>query len=252
MKKALLCFFMFLFVMYFVTLGTVLLWKTITGDDDSVYIAIISSAVYSIILLALFLWRRWAVLSPAWLHVADKSVLFWAGIVAVGAFVPSSWVQELLPKIDDSTAATYRALIHEPTGYIMLCLLAPFVEEMVFRGAILRSLLDVRINKWAAIALSAALFAIVHGNIAQMPHAFISGLFLGWMYSRTGSILPGVAFHWVNNTAVYIIMTLMPQLEDMTMKQVFGSDVRVALAILCSLCIIVPALFQLNLRMKRA
>lgn len=251
MKKALLCFFMFVFVVYFVTIGTAFLWKLITGDGGSVYIAITSSAIYSIILLALFIRKRWAVLSPAWFRTADKSVLFWAGVAAIGTILPFELIGEQFPALDEDTATMLTRIAQAPLGYITLCLLAPFVEEIVFRGAVLRSLLNAEAKPWAAITISAVLFAIAHGSLAQCPHAFITGILLGWMFFRTGSILPGVAFHWANNTAVYAVIALAPQTESMTLAQVFGGSARAAMAIGCSLCILLPALWQLNSTMRK-
>lgn len=251
MKQALLYFFAFIFVMYFTVVGVQAAWQYATGSSQSATMLITASAVYSVLLLALFLWRRWAVLSAAWFRTANKGVLFWAAIAAMGTLLPFTWMQELLPELDDSTAETYRSIAHAPLGYLTLCLFAPFVEETVFRGAILRSLLDTKMKPWAAVAISAVLFAVVHVNVAQMPHAFIVGILLGWMYCRTDSILPGVAFHWVNNTVVYAVIIVAPQLEEMTLQQVFGSDIRVLMAMGCSLCILLPALFQLNRLMRR-
>lgn len=242
---------MFVFVMCSVTLGTLFLWKTITGSDNSITAVITASAAYSALVLALFLWRGWAELSTKWFRSADKSVLFWAGVAAVGTILPSTWMQEFLPELDESAADTFKSIVHAPMGYAVLCLFAPLVEETVFRGAILRSLLDTKMRPWAAICISAALFGVVHGNLAQMPHAFIIGILLGWMYHRTRSILPEVVLHWVNNTVVYATYVLAPQLEDITMSQLFGGNLRLALAMLCSLCILLPALFNLNIRMRR-
>lgn len=245
MKKASLYFFMFIFIMYFSTVGVQLVWKTVTGVSRSANMLIAASAVYSVLLLVLFLWRGWAVLSPAWFRKSDKAILFWAGIAALGTIVPFTWLQEFLPELDEGTAETYRSIAQAPLGYVTLCLFAPFVEEVVFRGAILRSLLSNKMKPWTAIILSAALFAVVHLNPAQMPHAFIIGLLLGWMYCRTGSILPGVTLHWVNNTVVYALIVLAPQLENMTLIQIFGSNTRIALAVGCSFCILLPALYQI-------
>jgi len=161
-------------------------------------------------------------------------------------------LQELLPDMPDALKETFRLIMGNHLGYVALCLLAPFVEEMVFRGAILRALLAGVKSRWVAIFVSALLFALVHLNPAQMPHAFLIGILLGWMYQRTGSILPGVVLHWMNNTVAYAITVLMPQAEDLTLTQLFGGDVvRVLLAMAFSLCILLPAVFQLNLRMRR-
>ena len=115
----------------------------------------------------------------------------------------------------DYLGDTFKMIVGNDFGYLTLCLLAPLVEELVFRGAVLRSLLGSLGNRWAAITLSAVIFAAVHLNPVQMPHAFLVGLLLGWMYSRTGSILPGVAVHWVNNTVAYALYLLFPYSADM-------------------------------------
>jgi len=237
--------------MYFTTAGIQLVWKHVAGTAQSATMFITASATYSVILLVLFLKMRWATMSATWFHTADRSILFWAAVAAAGSLLPFTWLQEFLPELDEGIAKTYRDIAHQPLGYMALCLFAPFVEETVFRGAILRSLLGSKLTAWAAIVVSAILFAIAHVNPSQMPHAFIVGIFLGWMYLRTNSILPGVVFHWVNNTTVYSIIMLAPQMEDLTLRQVFGSNLHVAMALAFSLCIFCPSLFQLHLRMKK-
>jgi membrane protease YdiL (CAAX protease family) len=128
--------------------------------------------------------------------------------------------------------------------------LAPLAEELVFRGAVLRALLRWNSRHWVGISISALLFALIHMNPAQMPHAFLIGLLLGWMYYRTDSIVPGVVYHWVNNTVAYVLFNLYPD-PDLTLMDLFGSQQRVLMALGFSLCIFLPALFQLNLRLKK-
>ena len=77
------------------------------------------------------------------------------------------------------------------------------------------------------------------------------------MYYRTGSIIPGVVYHWVNNSVAFAIGHIMIAIDpaskgDITLAQMFGSDVRVLMAVGFSLMIFLPALYQLNMRMKRA
>ena len=100
------------------------------------------------------------------------------------------------------------------------------------------------------IAVSAALFSLIHMNPAQMPHAFIIGLLLGWMFYRTGSIVPAVAFHWTNNTIAYILFKLYPD-TDLRLVDILGTQRKVGAAVIFSLFILLPALYQLHLRMKR-
>ena len=85
-----------------------------------------------------------------------------------------------------------------------------------------------------------------------MPHAFMVGLLLGWMYQRTGSILPSVAFHWVNNSVAYVLYNVYPN-PDIKLIDVFqGSQAHVLMAVGFSLLILLPALYQLHVWMRRA
>ena len=148
----------------------------------------------------------------------------------------------------------FESIMSEPLGYVAVGILAPLAEEMVFRGAILRVLLRVfdRRWHWLPIVLSALLFGAVHGNLAQFVHATLLGLLLGWMYYRTDSIVPGVVLHWVNNSVAYVMSNLLPQSNEMSLQELLGGEERsVWIALGCSLCILLPSLFQLALRMKR-
>ena len=132
-------------------------------------------------------------------------------------------------------------------GYLVICILAPLVEELVFRGAILKALLQGCQSHWFAIAISALIFAIVHFNPIQMPHAFLMGLLLGWMYYRTHSVIPGILVHWVNNTVAYVMYNL----GYRNLTDIWGTNTTsITLAVVFSVLIFIPAIFQLNLRMK--
>ena len=148
----------------------------------------------------------------------------------------------------------FSGIMKEPLGYVAIGILAPLAEEIVFRGAILRRLLSILGDKkhWVAILISALLFGAVHANLAQFVHAALLGLLLGWMYYRTDSIVPGVVLHWVNNTVAYIAANLMPGTQDATLSQLAGGQtMRIVLYLVFSLCIFLPALYQLNIRLKK-
>ncbi len=155
-----------------------------------------------------------------------------------------------MPELPNLAEDTFDMILRDRWGYLAIGLLAPLGEEVVFRGAILRSLLQWCSKPWAAIVISALIFAVAHMNPAQLPHAFLIGLLLGWLYYRTNSIIPGMAYHWVNNSVAYVMYNLYPD-PDLTLTELFGSERTVLMAVGCSLCILLPALFQLNLRLKK-
>lgn len=268
MKKALLYLFAFICIQYFVSWAVFTVWLLATGHPMADVLAvfngqkqelitapmqILACAIYCAITLAIFIWRKWAVLSPAYMNTRQWDIFFWSAVASLGTILPSVWLQSLMPELPDTSAETFTKLMGNQYGYFVICLFVPFVEETVFRGAILKSLLGVFRNPWVAILISAVIFAVVHLNPAQMPHALLIGLLLGWMYYRTGSILPGVALHWVNNTVVYSLCKLFPQATSVnSLEGLFGSNQKsIVLSLIFSMFILLPALYQLNMRMKK-
>lgn len=227
-------------------------WMLVMGKDQVMNATgmIITMALFSIITMAVFLMAKWSVVSRHWVRTRPWFVLFWCVVAALGALVPSVWLQEHMPELPNLVEGEFDMIMKDRMGYFVVGLLAPLAEEMVFRGAILRSLLRWKSNPWVGIVISAILFAVIHMNPAQMPHAFLIGLLLGWMYWRTDSIVPGVVYHWVNNTVAYILYNIYPN-PDLTLLDLFGSNQKVWMALGFSLLIILPSLFQLNQRLSK-
>ena len=219
------------------------------ADDPKVLVAL--SATASIITLIIFLWRKWTPMGKTYIQSKPWATLIWSAVAALGVVIPSVWLQEQMPALPDVAGETLTKIISTPGGYFVIALLAPVVEEVVFRGAILRALLSSMKSKWGAICFTAALFALIHANPAQMPHAFLMGWLMGWLYMRTGSILPAVVFHWANNTVAYLIAVAYPG-DEVKLVDIFsGNETAVILSVVFSLCIFLPALFQLNIWTKK-
>ena len=230
------------------------LWPLITGNNDKTAAMLITtSGVVGLITIIVFLWAHYAEVSPKWLRTRPWMVLVWSVIASLGALIPSAWIQEQMPELPNFAEQEFDTIMGSPWGYFVIGLLAPLSEEIVLRGAILKELLkSERLTTWTAITLSAVFFAVVHMNPVQMPHAFLIGLLLGWMYWRTGSILPGVAYHWANNSIAYILYALYPD-PDIKLVDIFkGSEVHVYMALGFSLLILLPAIYQLHVWMRPA
>lgn len=254
MKKAF--SYLFIFIGLQLVGGAIIttLWSLIAGNSDKTAAMLITTTgVIGLLTIVIFLWTRYAEVSPTWLRTRPWTVLSWSVIAALGALIPSAWIQEQMPELPNIAEQEFGTIMGTPWGYLVIGLLAPLSEEIVLRGAILKELLkSEKLSTWTAIAISALFFALVHMNPAQMPHAFLIGLLLGWMYYRTGSILPGVAYHWANNSVAYVMYALYPD-PDMKLIDIFkGSEQHVYMALGFSLLILLPALYQLHLWMRRA
>ena len=262
MKKAILYIFAFLAVNFLAQFLIILVYSIVHGGLATELPPIWNIAMlvlYSLATILLFMKMGWAKWSRSYIRSHPWDVLAWSVVASLGAIVPSLFLQGFIPEwsgwlkeLSDDTNAQLEGLMSVPGGYMVIALLPPVVEEMVFRGAVLKSLLRWKPgHSWAMIALSALFFALIHMNPAQMPHAFLIGLLLGWMYWRTGSILPGVAYHWANNTVAYVLYHFYPD-PNLKIIDIFGSQRTVSAAILFSLFILLPALYQLALRLRRA
>ena len=246
-------------ILYLVTFAAIqiivsfgaLLGKQFGLKPDAPIMLVAISATASIITLIIFLWRKWTPVGKSYIRQKPWATLIWSAVAALGVVIPSVWLQEQMPALPDTVGETFQKIISIPGGYFVIALLAPIVEEAVFRGAILRKLLSGMQKKWGAICISAALFALIHFNPAQMPHAFLMGLLLGWLYMRTGSIVPGVVFHWSNNTVAYLLSVAFPS-DDTKLVDIFsGNENAVLMSVVFSMCIFIPALFQLNIWTKK-
>ena len=71
-------------------------------------------------------------------------------------------------------------------------------EELAFRGLILQGLRS-RLGAGVAVALSALLFGVIHLDPLQGVGAFFTGLYLGYLTARSGSIYPAILAHGFNN-----------------------------------------------------
>ena len=85
-------------------------------------------------------------------------------------------------------------------GALFVVASGPIIEEICFRGLLLDGLLKTRCRPWAAILISAVAFGLVHGLWAPFVTATLFGLLAGWLYWRTGSIIPGIIIHIANNS----------------------------------------------------
>ena len=90
--------------------------------------------------------------------------------------------------------------------FLALCVMPAIAEELLFRGAFQGLMRPC--GSAAAIFAPALLFGVLHLDLAQGLTAFACGVFLGWLAERSGSILPGMLLHLVNNTLAFLTMYL--------------------------------------------
>lgn len=143
----------------------------------------------------------------------------WSMALTVTAMmVAAAFVTEpvcmLLPEMSEQMKAAMELLLKGPVWIVLLSVsvFAPFFEEWLCRGIILRGLLAKVKPVWAVI-ISAAVFGLIHMNLWQAIPAFLIGCLLGYVYYKTGSLKLTMLMHCVNNT-LSVIVSRIPGLED--------------------------------------
>lgn len=86
-------------------------------------------------------------------------------------------------------------------------IVAPIVEELIFRGLVYRRTKKMT-GTIAAAILSAALFGVFHGNWVQAPYAFIIGIVAVFVYEKFKSIVAPIMLHMSANILSVLIMTM--------------------------------------------
>ena len=97
---------------------------------------------------------------------------------------------------------------------VVICIVAPFVEELTFRG--LGYSLLIRYGRWTAIVLVGVAFALAHGLVEAFPFLFALGAALAYLRSRVNSVVPGMLVHGLfNATALTVAVSGKPVQENM-------------------------------------
>ncbi len=121
---------------------------------------------------------------------------------------PPTWFMEMFARLFDSDLGAWG-------GIVRIVIIAPVVEELIFRGAIMTGFSHNYKPFWA-IFFSALLFALFHLNPWQFPATFLLGLILGWVRIRTGSVLACIGGHAIHNGLVYLSVIFYAELESLT------------------------------------
>ncbi len=100
-------------------------------------------------------------------------------------------------------------------GILHSCIIIPIVEEIGFRGIFLAGLLKSRCRPWLAILITAIVFALFHMSFVKIISTLGFGIIIGWLYWRTGSIIPGIIIHIVNNSLCIVFAFIDLSIESL-------------------------------------
>lgn len=135
-----------------------------------------------------------------------------AGVATQLIVVPLLYQLVILRFVDGDLSGPAQDLVDRadsPVGVVLLVLIAgvgaPLVEELFYRGLLLRGL-ERRIGTTPAVVVSSVVFAAVHLQGLQFPALLVFGLVAGWLTVRTGRLGPAWAAHVAFNLVTLAVL----------------------------------------------
>jgi membrane protease YdiL (CAAX protease family) len=157
--------------------------------------------------------------------------------IAVNKLIPApDWFWELFNRIFESDYGIYGAILK-------IAIVAPIIEEMIFRGVIMHGLMR-NYSNFTAVFVSALLFALFHLNPWQFPPTFILGLVLGILMLRTRNIYLCILGHAINNGLVLISIQFLPEIQKSSFFQI-NKSAQLVISVLIA-CISLILIFLLT------
>lgn len=151
-------------------------------------------------------------------HFSPVGGLVCAGLVIIGTLAMSfcaDFFAALLPPMPEWLEKALSSMTQGTVWVDFICvsIFAPFFEEWLCRGMVLRGLLHHDVKPAWAIVFSAFFFALIHMNPWQAIPAFLIGCLFGYVYYKTGSLKLTMLMHFANNTFA-LIMSNIDGLKD--------------------------------------
>lgn len=175
------------------------LLEGVSAYDLSRMISIGNHAVFALAIVLWFCLRR----RPLWSSLGMVRIaplrLVPCFLCGCGATVTVGWLYRVIPfpamwqaAYNDSTTVLFDE--YSVWTFVLTVCVAPLMEEVIFRS-LLFGRLRAGMPFPAAATLSAAVFGAAHGNLLWALYAFALGLFLAWLFERTGSLWASVLCH---------------------------------------------------------
>lgn len=107
------------------------------------------------------------------------------------------WFETMMSRQQTNPVETMTANTPWWVNLIFIAIIAPILEEIVFRKILCRHLLPL--GEGYAIVLSSVIFGLCHGNFFQFFYAFGVGVILALIYVKTGKLIHTITFHFIMN-----------------------------------------------------
>ena len=202
-------------------------------------IMILSGCLTLLVLWIFFLIRRKKLLAE--INVTALPIKYVPVIFVIGITLTATifFAMNLLPETLLEAYAQKSELVLSGSGFdevIAIMIIAPIVEEVIFRGLILSRLRKAVPIVWA-VTISSLLFGISHGQIIWIIYTFILGIILSIVVVKTKSLIAGILLHILFNIFGTVIPTVCDGVTSMVVSAI-GAVIAVVITVMLLIVII--------------
>ena len=162
--------------------------------------------------------------SPSWISIGVVIAFYLVSLPAMNWLVDlnesislptwMSGIEQWMRSTEDAAAATTDELLNISTlpkllsSILVVGLMAGLSEEMLFRGALLRTMQDSRLGTHAVVWLVAIIFSAIHMQFYGFIPRMLLGVWLGYLLVWTRSLWVPIIAHTLNNNTVVLFSYL--------------------------------------------
>ncbi|BAE84047.1 CPBP family intramembrane glutamic endopeptidase [Desulfitobacterium hafniense] len=204
-------------IFLYLGVGYVMAWFASWWEYERVLLYVngfVTQGMFLVVIIAIMKVRRWTWSDLGWKDVKGRYVgsviafyiltwiinIFYAAYLLQKGFTPPD-TDVYTQLMGNATVVTFCL------NLILAGMLAPIIEETMFRGIIFGSL-QTYMGKWTAAAVSAAIFSGLHLQSYGFLPRFVLGMVLAYLVMKHKSIKPAVALHAVNNIVALLLVAL--------------------------------------------
>ena len=118
-------------------------------------------------------------------------------------------------EIPNTLEEQFKAMAGTITGFLGIGIVGPIMEEIIMRRIILKEMAKATKSMWWGIIIS-------------MP----AGIFLGWIYCKTGSLLVPICIHIINNSISFVLMSVGAE-GDLSLNSTLGVILLISFVLIC-------------------
>jgi len=174
------------------------------------------SELATVLLLWLIMKKLYRVdLKSIGLGTFDPGLLGWSVLAFPVYLIASTFFSNLVAQVFGIDLLQQQDIGYSnPNGYeltltfIALVVLAPFVEETLFRGFLFKAFRRT-FGFWTGAIAVSLLFAVAHGQANVGIDVFVLSIFLCYLREKTDSLWPSIALHALKNLVAFIFLFIM-------------------------------------------